>query len=256
VSEADLLPALGARLAAGTSEARYVSQRALNAPRHPVEGTGAYIRRRPGLGPGIPRWCAVWYVRCFDGPPRRPGAFPLRSGPRSIGFLRPQRNLPQPGAIHDRRLRSPPSRQGRLVSGAPGTADAERRRRPLSGVIVEAPLERVRRAPQHGLVIAHGVQGHELADRMVTHHDLVGHRGDQRAAGGRVDVGHEIQLRGRTSADCASGTGTTATRRSIVTYRSTLAPRCRIPGPRPPAASAPRRGSVRRRRRRWAGCGC
>ena len=200
------------------------------------------------------RWCAAWYVRCFDGPPRRPGAFPsglARGRPGSCDRSRTCRSRARftTGICAVLRLA-----RAALVSGARRTADAERRRRPLSGSSPKLRLSAFAEPLSTALALAHGVQGQELADRVVTHHDLVGHRGDQRAAGGRADVGHESQLRGG-QARLSSGMGTTATRRSIMTYCST-GPRCRVPGARPPAASAPRRGSARRRRRRWAGCGC
>jgi hypothetical protein len=126
-------------------------------------------------------------------------AVPARSPPVWLAVdrvLRAQRNLPQPGAIHHRVCAVLRLARAALVSGARRTADAERRRRPLSGSSSKLRLSAFAEPLSTALALAHGVQGQELADRVVTHHDLVGHRGDQRAAGGRADVGHESQLRG------------------------------------------------------------
>ena len=48
----------------------------------------------------------------------------------------------------------------------------------------------------HGVVVGHGVEGDEVADRGVSHDDLVGHRVDERPAGGCVDVGDQGQPQG------------------------------------------------------------
>src|SRR6201989_2764161 len=40
----------------------------------------------------------------------------------------------------------------------------------------------------HGVVVAHRVEGDEVADRVVPHDDLVGHRVDEGPAGGCLDV--------------------------------------------------------------------
>ncbi len=215
------------------------------AARHPVEGTGADIRQRAGPWPGN-GWCAVWYVRCFAGPPRRPGAFPsglARGRPGSCdrsGTCRSRARFIT-GVCAVLRLA-----RAALVSGARRTADAERRRRPLSGVIVEAPLERVRRAPQHGPRHRAWVQGQELADRVVTHHDLVGNRGDPaRSRWPCRRRSREPARGGQARAEQRDGHHLDAAQHHDLLQH--WAPRCRVPGASPPATSAPRLGSAHRR---------
>jgi len=105
------------------------------------------------------------------------------------------------------------------------------------------------------LAIAHGVQGQKLADRVVTHHDLVGHRGDQRAAGGRADVGHESQLTGgQARAEQRDGQHRDAAQHHDLLQH--WAPDVGYPARGLRERQHPGLGSARRRRRRWAGCGC
>jgi hypothetical protein len=172
-----------------------VFQRALTrAARHPVEGTGADIRRRAGPCPGN-RWCAVWYVRCFDGPPRRPGAFPVWPAVDRV-----LATAAEPAAAG---RDSPRASAQSSVSPGPPWSVALGELRTLSAAAVRCRgssstlrLSAFADPLSTALAIAHGIQGQELADRVVTHHDLAGHRGDQLAAGGRADVGHESQLKG------------------------------------------------------------
>ena len=160
MSEADLRPRwVPAWLPGGPARLSTCSSRALTrAARHPVEGTGADIRRRAGPWPGN-RWCAVWYVRCFDGPPRRPGAFPsglARGRPGSCdrsGICRSRARFIT-GVCAVLRLARPA-----LVSGARRTADAERRRRPLSGSSSKLRLSAFAELLSTALALAHGVQG-------------------------------------------------------------------------------------------------
>ena len=206
-----------------------MSRRALTrAARHPVGGTGADIRRRAGPWPGN-RWCAVWYVRCFDGPPLRPGAFPsglARGRPGSCdrsGTCRSRARFIT-GVSAVLRLARPA-----LVSGARRTADAERRRHPAVGVIAEAPLERVRRAPQHGpgpcawgpRAGARGSSGHAPRPRWSSRRPARSRRPCRRRS--------REPAKGAAKRGLSSGTGTTATRRSTMTYCGTGPP---MPGTR------------------------